>query len=58
MPIRWSRAEDGALVADIRLIAKRRESGVIPGSIAIAERNVLEWCLDLASDSRIAALPP
>ena len=46
--------EDGALVVDIRPIKQRRESGVIPGSIAI-ERNVLEWRLDPASDSRIAA---
>lgn len=45
---------DGALVVDIRPIKQRRESGVIPGSIAV-ERNVLEWRLDPASDSRIAA---
>ncbi|HAM21454.1 MAG TPA: sulfurtransferase [Actinobacteria bacterium] len=44
----------GALVVDIRPFKQRREFGQIPGSLAI-ERNVLEWRLDPASESRIAA---
>ncbi len=46
--------ELGALVVDIRPVSQRRESGEIPGSIAI-ERNVLEWRLDPGSDARIDA---
>jgi rhodanese-related sulfurtransferase len=45
----------GALVVDIRPINQRLEVGEIPGAIAI-ERNVLEWRLDPASDSRIPAV--
>ena len=42
----------GALLVDIRPVAQRLASGVIPGALAI-ERNVLEWRLDPASDARL-----
>src|SRR5690242_17386761 len=43
---------DGALLVDIRPVAQREVSGVIPGALVI-ERNVLEWRLDPASDARL-----
>ncbi len=43
---------DGALLVDIRPVAQRLASGVIPGALVI-ERNVLEWRLDPASDARL-----
>ena len=46
--------EDGALLVDIRP-AEQRAEGEIPGATVI-ERNVLEWRLDPASPSRIAAV--
>jgi rhodanese-related sulfurtransferase len=43
---------DGALLVDIRPVAQRVASGVVPGAMVI-ERNVLEWRLDPASDARL-----
>jgi rhodanese-related sulfurtransferase len=45
--------EDGALLVDTRP-AEQRAEGEIPGATVI-DRNVLEWRLDPASPSRIAA---
>jgi rhodanese-related sulfurtransferase len=45
--------EQGALLVDIRP-AEQRADGEIPGATVI-DRNVLEWRLDPASPSRIAA---
>jgi rhodanese-related sulfurtransferase len=42
----------GALLVDIRPSEQRRREGAIPGA-RVLERNVLEWRLDPASDSRI-----
>ncbi len=42
----------GALLVDIRPIAQRRVTGIIPGALVI-ERNVLEWRLDPGSDARL-----
>lgn len=42
----------GAVLVDIRPIAQRRATGIIPGALEI-ERNVLEWRLDPASDARL-----
>jgi rhodanese-related sulfurtransferase/predicted metal-dependent enzyme (double-stranded beta helix superfamily) len=42
----------GALLVDIRPAAQRASEGTIPGALLI-ERNVLEWRLDPASESRI-----
>ena len=44
--------EAGALLVDIRPREQRLWEGGIPGTL-IVERNVLEWRLDPASDSRI-----
>jgi len=44
----------GALLVDTRPAEQRAEGGEIPGATVI-ERNVLEWRLDPASPSRIAA---
>jgi rhodanese-related sulfurtransferase len=44
----------GALLVDIRPEINRATEGEIPGAIVI-DRNVLEWRLDPASDTRIAA---
>src|ERR1700682_1858285 len=44
----------GALLVDTRPADQRAEGGEIPGATAI-DRNVLEWRLDPASPSRIAA---
>jgi rhodanese-related sulfurtransferase len=43
---------DGALLVDIRPQAQREAEGEVPGALLI-ERNVLEWRLDPASDSRL-----
>jgi rhodanese-related sulfurtransferase len=43
----------GAVLVDIRPVAQRRVTGVIPGALVI-ERNVLEWRLDPCSDARLA----
>ena len=43
---------DGALLVDIRPVAQRLASGVIPGALII-DRNVLEWRLDPKSDARL-----
>jgi rhodanese-related sulfurtransferase len=44
----------GALLVDTRPADQRAEGGEIPGATVI-DRNVLEWRLDPASPSRIAA---
>lgn len=44
----------GALLVDTRPAEQRAEGGEIPGATVI-DRNVLEWRLDPASPSRIAA---
>jgi rhodanese-related sulfurtransferase len=46
--------EEGALLVDTRAADQRAEDGEIPGATVI-DRNVLEWRLDPASPSRIAA---
>ena len=46
--------EEGALLVDTRPADQRAEDGEIPGATVI-DRNVLEWRLDPASPSRIAA---
>ena len=43
---------DGALLVDIRPVAQRGGTGIIPGALVV-ERNVLEWRLDPASDARL-----
>jgi rhodanese-related sulfurtransferase len=43
---------DGAVLVDIRPVAQRARTGVIPGALVV-ERNVLEWRLDPASDARL-----
>jgi rhodanese-related sulfurtransferase len=43
---------DGALLVDIRPVAQRSGTGIIPGALVV-ERNVLEWRFDPASDARI-----
>jgi rhodanese-related sulfurtransferase len=45
-------AAAGALLVDIRPEINRRVEGAIPGALVI-DRNVLEWRLDPASDTRI-----
>jgi rhodanese-related sulfurtransferase len=45
----------GALLIDTRPAEQRAEGGEIPGATVI-DRNVLEWRLDPASPSRIAAI--
>lgn len=45
----------GALLVDTRPADQRAEGGEIPGATVI-DRNVLEWRLDPASPSRIAAV--
>jgi rhodanese-related sulfurtransferase len=42
----------GALLVDIRPAAQRAAEGEVPGALII-ERNVLEWRLDPASDTRL-----
>jgi len=42
----------GALVVDIRPVEQRERDGELPGAVVI-DRNVLEWRLDPASDSRV-----
>jgi rhodanese-related sulfurtransferase len=42
----------GALLVDIRPVAQRRSTGIIPGALVI-ERNVLEWRFDPGSDARL-----
>ncbi len=42
----------GAVLVDIRPVAQRRLTGIIPGALVI-ERNVLEWRFDPASDARL-----
>jgi rhodanese-related sulfurtransferase len=43
---------DGALLVDIRPVAQRAGTGIIPGAIVV-ERNVLEWRFDPTSDTRL-----
>ena len=43
---------DGALLVDIRPVAQRAGTGIIPGALVV-ERNVLEWRFDPASDARL-----
>ena len=43
---------DGALLVDIRPVAQRAATGIIPGALVV-ERNVLEWRFDPASDARL-----
>jgi len=47
----------GALMVDIRPAWQRAEEGEVPGAL-IVERNHLEWRLDPASSSRLAAAVP
>lgn len=42
----------GALLVDIRPQAQRAAEGVVPGALHV-ERNVLEWRLDPASETRL-----
>ncbi len=42
----------GAVLVDIRPIAQRAATGVVPGALII-ERNVLEWRFDPQSDARL-----
>jgi rhodanese-related sulfurtransferase len=44
--------QDGALLVDTRPAAQRELDGEVPGALLV-ERNVLEWRLDPASDSRL-----
>jgi len=48
----WAAAQLGAAIVDTRPDGQRRRTGVVPGSLLI-DRNVLEWRLDPASDSRV-----
>ena len=48
----FAQVGDGALLADIRPAAQRREHGEIPGSI-IVERNHLEWRFDPSCSARL-----
>jgi rhodanese-related sulfurtransferase len=48
----YAAQRDGAVLVDIRPVAQRTRTGVIPGALVI-ERNVLEWRLDPASDARL-----
>jgi rhodanese-related sulfurtransferase len=50
---RRAHAADGALLVDIRPAAQRADEGALPEAVVI-ERNVLEWRLDPASESRLA----
>jgi rhodanese-related sulfurtransferase len=43
---------DGAVLVDIRPIAQRAMTGIIPDAVVV-ERNVLEWRFDPASDARL-----
>jgi rhodanese-related sulfurtransferase len=43
---------DGALLVDIRPVAQRAGTGIIPGALVV-ERNVLEWRFDPASEARL-----
>jgi rhodanese-related sulfurtransferase len=43
---------DGALLVDIRPVAQRGGTGIIPGALVV-ERNVLEWRFDPSSDARL-----
>jgi rhodanese-related sulfurtransferase len=43
---------EGALLVDIRPVAQRAGTGIIPGALVV-ERNVLEWRFDPASDARL-----
>lgn len=45
----------GAVVIDIRPSEQRARDGTLPGAVVI-DRNVLEWCLDPASEHRIAEI--
>jgi rhodanese-related sulfurtransferase len=52
-PLRAFQAQrDGAVLVDIRPVAQREVSGVIPGALVI-ERNVLEWRFDPESTARL-----
>lgn len=45
----------GALVVDIRPLEQRRRDGELPGAVVI-DRNVLEWRLDPASESKLGVV--
>ena len=49
--------ENGAVLVDIRGESQRAADGTVPGALFIP-RNVLEWRLDPASDSRDERIPP
>jgi rhodanese-related sulfurtransferase len=52
-PARAAAARDaGAVLVDIRPVAQRRVTGVIPGALVV-ERNVLEWRFDPACEARL-----
>jgi rhodanese-related sulfurtransferase len=42
----------GAVLVDIRPVAQRRVTGVIPGALVV-ERNVLEWRFDPTCEARL-----
>lgn len=48
----WTAVGAGALLIDIRPEINRHLEGAIPGAL-IVDRNVLEWRLDPAADSRL-----
>jgi rhodanese-related sulfurtransferase len=48
-------AEEGALLVDIRSESQREHDGVIPGAM-YHPRNVLEWRMDPASESKDPAV--
>ncbi|MGZ6643752.1 MAG: rhodanese-like domain-containing protein [Solirubrobacteraceae bacterium] len=47
----------GAVIVDIRPVAQREATGVIPGSLVI-DRNVLEWRLEPGGTHRHPDAPP
>jgi rhodanese-related sulfurtransferase len=48
----WEAVQTGAVLVDTRPEHQRRATGVVPGAVLV-DRNVLEWRLDPASDSRL-----
>jgi rhodanese-related sulfurtransferase len=50
----WAAMRAGAVLVDTRPERQRRETGEVPGSLLV-DRNVLEWRLDPASESRLPA---
>jgi rhodanese-related sulfurtransferase len=50
-PGAFAAMQEGALLIDIRQVTDRERDGIVPGSLHIP-RTVLEWRLDVDSDSR------